>query len=306
MKWSRPQNAPKPPLVSSSEAAGTCKPTQCQLASPPRSRRRSAGMEVDWCYERALGAASLEDLKERTGLEPVSLASAAAQLHPSSVADIPWSPLAFCTPNFVNAVNQAADESPTLNEYLRRVDALLLLPAPRAAKGSSKCGHSVLLLTDREGNALLDLLWRQQAGRGADSSSSKRVPLLASLSYAWAAQQQQSSAPVPLRLAAALVDSTKGSWAAGQLAQELQGGAFMGPLTSIQLFNGETTYSPPLQPGTHWSDIRQLAPLQALRELARGHATAAEELVSMRGKSVFWLQSQLDRTCNNARLGADD
>ncbi|KAI3431343.1 hypothetical protein D9Q98_004400 [Chlorella vulgaris] len=114
-------------------------------------------------------------------------------------------------------------------------------------------------------------------------------------------------ATVPLRLAAALVESTEGSWTeAGQLAQELQGGAFMGPLTSIQLFNGETTYSPPLQPGTHWSDIRQLAPLRALHELARGHATAAEELVSMRGKSVFWLQSQLERTCNDARHGAAD
>jgi hypothetical protein len=253
----------------------------------------------------------LQDLKERTGLKPVSLASVAAQLHPACVADIPWSPLAFCTPNFVNAINQAAGELPNLSQYLRRVDALLLLPAPRAAKGSSKGGHSVLLLTDREANALLDLLWRQQAGRSTNirkraAVRNKCVPLLASLSYAWDAQQLQGGAPVPLRLAAALVESTKGSWAAGQLAQELQGGAFMGPLTSIQLFNGETTYSPPVQPGTPWEEERQLVPLRALRELAGGRATAAEELVSMRGKSVFWLQSQLERTCNDARHGAAD
>ncbi|KAL4856324.1 hypothetical protein ACK3TF_003137 [Chlorella vulgaris] len=221
------------------------------------------------------------------------------------MANIPWSPLAFCTPNFVNAINQAADKSLNLNDYLRRVNTLLMLPAPHAAKGSSKGGHSVLLLTDREANALLDLLWRQPVGRCVDSSSSKRVPMLASLSYAWAAQQQDDGAPMPLRLAAALVDSTEGSWAeAGQLAQELQGGAFIGPLTSIQLFNGKTTYSPPLQPGTPWEEERQLVPLRALRELASGRATAAEELVSMRGKSMFWLQSQLERTCNDARHGA--
>lgn len=251
----------------------------------------------------------LQSFKVRTGLQLVPLAQLAQQLHAAQpIAALPWSTRVFCTPNFARTVVVPGGNA--LNEYLRSVDSLLLLPDGAAcssgssstgggsgSRGGSKAatGPVVVLLSEREANALLELAW---AGRGGGFVEKGPVPLLACLAYAAAVQQPGlDGQPVPLRLATALRAVGRGSWAVpGPLAGALRSGAFMPQLVSAQLFNGETTYVPQ-RADAQWADVRQAPALLKLASLAGGHAPAAEALVDMRGKASFFLRSQLERAC---------
>ena len=215
-------------------------------------------------------------------------------MQPAAVGCVPWSPHVFCTPNFAVAVQQPEGEA--LNEYLRPVGHLLLLPAEEvAAKGSStsgsgrisEAGRSVLLLSEREANGLLEAMWAGN-GRGGSQPAGKAAPLLVSLCYACAAP--------PLRLAAAVL-SGGARQAVGQMAAEPGAGAFQPQLVSLQLWDGEATYVPE-EPKQGQQAPRQLV---LLRQLVAGRGAAAEALVAMRGKQVLFSRSQLEQACDADR-----
>lgn len=253
----------------------------------------------------------MQSFSERTGLQLLTLPQLAQRLHAAQpIAALPWSPRIWCTPNFARTVEVPGSDA--LNEYLRSVDSVLLLPDGTAcgsgsgstgggsgSRGDSKAaaGPAVVLLSEREANALLELAW---AGQGGSSTigSGKPVPLLACLAYAAAVQQPGlDGQPVPLRLATALRGVGGDGWSApGALEGALRSGAFMPQLVSAQLFNGETTYVPQ-RADAQWADVRQAPALLELASLAGGHAPAAEALVDMRGKASFFLRSQLERAC---------
>jgi hypothetical protein len=283
--------------------------------------RIAAAAETDWEYSQALGATSLADLVARTRLQLLPLADLAAQLQPAGLADLPWSRLVFATPNFARATEQPEGEA--ANEYQRAVDALLLLPATAeaaaAAVAGSACGGgsraegkpgerglAVLLLSERECNALLELLW--QAGCGGAASGTRKEsppPLLANLCYACEVQQQpvNGAAPAPLRLAAPVFAGSSLAAGGGLLEAELQQGGFMPQLVSLQLWNGETTYIDKcLPPDGGWEALRQ--ELQQLHSMVCGHDALAEALVCMRGKQPFYSLSQLERACDRRNAGS--
>ena len=280
--------------------------------------RIAAMNETDWDYGRALGATSLASLKHAAGLRLLSLGQLAAHVQPAAVGCVPWSQHVFCTLNFAIAVQQPEGEA--LNEYLRPVGHLLLLPAHaeepevvanwppiymlyicacpckgRRATGSrsgqiSEAGRSVLLLSEREANGLLEAMWAGSGGGGSQPAG-KAAPLLVSLCHACAAP--------PLRLAAAAAGG--GAWqAVGQMAAELGAGAFLPQLVSLQLWDGEATYAPE-EPKQGQQAPRQLA---LLRQLVAGRGAAAEALVAMRGKQVLFSRSQLELACDADRGSA--
>lgn len=275
--------------------------------------------EEDWHYGVALSAASLSQLERLTGVHMLPLAQLAARVQPEAVGRLAWSPLAFCTPNFAATVQQQPGEA--VNEYLRPVSHLLLLPGAPAGTSGGNSGSSgadmtagscaVVMLTEREANGLLEVMWSGSSGSTVGISSLSALlfrgkggplPLLVSLCYACEAQEQ---VPAPrrqpvLRLAAAVVGG--GAWRdLGPLVTELCTGSMGLQLVSLQLWDGETTYAredagQPLQ----WRAARQLPQLGLLRQLVAGRGTEAEALVAMRGKQVLLLRSQLELACDAA------
>jgi hypothetical protein len=263
--------------------------------------RVAAADERDWEYDRAPGAASLQDLVRRcAGLKVLQLKELAAMLEPQGMRRVVWSASVFCTSNFALAIKQPAGNG-ALNEYLRAVDAMLVLPQGEEEGG----GPSVLLLSERECNALLEVLWKG----GSNSSSAsymrtrtsvlapRQAPLLTSLCYAYKAQGIRGlTADSPLRLAVGL-----GSCGT-LLADRLKRGELMQQLVSLALFNGETTYVDQGQAGPQpWEVLRELPQLRLLRALVKEHALAVEALVAMRGKQVLLSRSQLEQACDPDR-----
>lgn len=236
-----------------------------------------------------------------------------ADLAPAAVRDLPWSPLILATRNFAFATEQPADSA--LNEYLRPVGDLLLLPTTDggvASKTDSKpaAGGAVVLLSEREACGLMEALWPGGGGGGSNgvgkASSSRAGPLLTSLPYACAAQPTGAAAGAaqpaePLRLAACASRQ-----AAASLAAQLSAGRFRAQLASLQLFDGETTFVPPRQLGGRGVDAWwALPPLAALRALVTGQRAAAEALVAMRGKQVLFAFSQLEVACDAGQRDGD-
>jgi hypothetical protein len=256
--------------------------------------RVEAAKEKDWYdYSKALGAKSLQDLVQQTGVELLPLKDLAAKLQPESMGAIPWSAKVFCTRNFALAIQQPAGNG-ALNEYLRPVDAMLLLPDD----GQDGPGPSVVLLSERECNALLEQLWLGGGSSGRVTASSSRQPLLlTNLCYVYKelgshSGLAQSLPPLAVKL------SRSGQPSGGELA----GGELLQQLVSLQLFNGETTYVDHGQAGLQpWEVLRELPQLRQLRTLVKEHGAAAEAVVAMRGKQVLFSRSQLERACDPDR-----
>jgi hypothetical protein len=252
--------------------------------------RVAAASEEDWDYSKALDATSLQDLVQQTGLKLLPLKYLAAKLQPESMGAIRWSPQVFCTRNFALAIQQPAGGG-ALNEYLRPVDALLLLP------GSEKDGPegpSVLLLSERECNALLELQWQAGGSRSSETAVSSKQPLLlTNLCFAYKAQGSHGLAEPSPPLAVQLGGSGR---------SYLAGGELMPQLVSLALFNGETTYVDQGQAGQQpWEVLRELPQLRQLRALVKEHGAVAEAVVAMRGKQVLLSRSQLEQACDPER-----
>ncbi|KAL4434355.1 hypothetical protein ABPG75_000796 [Micractinium tetrahymenae] len=282
--------------------------------------RVAALAETDWNYASALLAGSCGELERHIGRRLLPLRSLAAQLAPAAVGGLAWSPLVFATPNFAFTTEQPAGAA--LNEYLRPVGYLLLLPAApgsgcggggdACADSKARAGGAVVLLSEREANGLMEALWPGSSAGGGSSSSNGfskagsggAAPLLVSLPYACAAQPTGAASAAaqagPLRLGVYACRQAE-----EQLAVQLSAGQFRSQLASLALFDGETTYVPPSQLGglaehAWW----RLPTLAALRKLAAGQRAAAEALVAMRGKQVLFAYSQLEVACDEQPGGA--
>jgi hypothetical protein len=258
--------------------------------------------ESDWQYTAVLqpGASSVQQLCSTAGssLSVMQLSEVSEQLLAAPwLAGINWSGKVFCTANFVcttaaslqkvasgtrsssgTANHLAVGSSGILDVHLRLVDALLLFPS----------SGEVLLLSEREADALQDMLWKASFG----SSSSSGVPVLLSLAYArLAAADGPPGVQQHLRLASPLIATA--AVGAGQLRSQskrlcmsqLRDGTAQ--LVSLLLFNGSASYGSEAQ-------------RKQLRQVMRGKRGAAEVLLCLRGKSALLARSDLELACDDA------
>lgn len=252
--------------------------------------RVTAAEEVDWQYDTAFAASSVNDL---TRAHPASTSTssgfhvlplpAATQLLGSAMAAFHWSPKVYCTSNFVRAICQqaAAGVLHGLGPYQRYVDAMLVFTS-----------GDVLLLSEREAEALQELVWGLA---GAVHQTCKQPPLLLSLCYA----RQALAAPCkvtlllgsPLR-APRLRAGSSWPFAGSQPTQSplhqsawLQEKLGRQELVSIRLFNGAASYD----------DEQQK---QLLHQLVRGKREQAKELLALRDLLTLFAHSDLERACD--------
>jgi hypothetical protein len=162
---------------------------------------------------------------------------------------------------------------------LRPVDALLLFPS----------SGEVLLLSQREADALQEVLWKSTFG----SSSSSEAPVLLSLAYARLAaadgpagvhHHQQLMLASPLITAAAVGAMQLRSQSKRLCMSQLQLGTAQ--LVSLLLFNGSASYG-------------SAAQREQLRKMMRGKRGAAEVLLGLRGKSALLERSDLELACDD-------
>lgn len=205
--------------------------------------RVEAAPEADWCYNRAFGAASVTELCQGTGLQLLPLSTLAAKLSHLGM-DRLWPPeqtaepgkeepaaerpaRIWCTPNFALTVRGGSAHG----QYLHPLSGVLLLPDGAA-----------VLISERKCNGLLEVAW--QHGPLAAKGGNPASPVLALLSFATVAAHPTagSRAPAPLRLATALRTGRHGWAQVGDLQSRVQDGGFLRELTSMQLFNGASTY----------------------------------------------------------------
>jgi hypothetical protein len=191
-----------------------------------------------------------------------------ALLRPDSVRTIPWSQAVFCTSNFRSTLLGPAPQK----EYLRPVRAMLLFPQGQ-----------VLLVSEREADALLELLWQARPGGGAAAGA---VPLLQSLSYAKLAFEGAGIVPVAPRLACSV---SAHAWHVSPGRACAQASAPV--LVTLQLFDGDTMYGTLLQ-------------RRELQRLMRRRLEAAQELTGMRGKQSLLPRSHLERVCEDVMFDA--
>jgi hypothetical protein len=242
----------------------------------------TARQEVDWPYAAALTVASGAELGRAAGLQLLPLPELARQLlQPGFIGDIPWDAGVFATENFVYTTEQEADAAATsstcLNEYLRPVVEVLVLP-----------NGEVVMLSEREAEGLLEQ-WLALKGIGTNNSSSSSSVTgvagggaahssahLVSLGYALAAR---AGGRQPL--ATALLPAAAGAYAMQQQQQQL---VDVPKLVSMQLLDGGASF-----PFIDQGDFKQMM---------RGRKEAAEALVSMRGKLPLFTCSDLEKACD--------
>ena len=224
--------------------------------------------ENDWTYSAALQAASAAQLaRSCAALQLVPLPRAAQLLAPEAVGQVPWSGAVFCTANCIYttqlamAAAQQGGAPGLLNEYLRPLDAALLLPS-----------GEVVLLSERELDGLLEVLWAGGGGAGGS------VVALLSLRYANRAFPQRARP----KLAASLKPA----------GRDLLSRLAASELVSVQLFNGAATYEGQEQQGE-------------LVRMVRGRMEAAEALVAMRGALPLFPRSDLQKACDGYLLGGE-
>lgn len=165
------------------------------------------------------------------------------------------------------------------NEYLRPVDALMLFR-----------GGEVLLLSEREADALLELQWqRPLAASSARGCSGSPRPLLLSLPYARVAYDQ--GGPGLPRLAVQLSPERSRPPPAAPAGMRLC------KLVSLQLFNGDTSYSSG-GVGADYAERMDQPRMRELVRMVRGRLLAAEQLVGMHGKQVLLPRSDLELVCD--------
>ena len=237
--------------------------------------RMQPAQESDWNYSSVLDAASIAALPPAAGVVP--LQQLVSSLQPADIGRLSWPPQLYVTANFMRTV----DGTKPQGEYLRPVKALLLFP-----------DGTTVLVSERESDALLELLWA--TGRvSRNSGGGGKAPLLLSLSYAqlgYKGGQQRSggggssSSAVSLRLACSV---SSAGWApldaAGMAALRWLGVA---ELVAMHLFGGGTEF------GTS-------AEMQELHRLMRRRLRAAEALTEARGRQSMLSRSGLEKACGD-------
>ncbi|GLC35648.1 hypothetical protein PLESTM_000350400 [Pleodorina starrii] len=257
--------------------------------------RVSPAAEQDWEYGAVLGAVSTAPLYA-AGALLVRLAEVVPRfLQPSSgLGAIPWSREVLCTTNFLLATPPPRGSSSALNEYLRPVDAMLLFPS----------GETVLI-SEREADQLQALAWATPASSNGPSSTTAAAlapapaPLLVSLCYARDAFTHGRHGPSLLSISLLGSGTAAGSDPPPAMAAAAVAGAIVpaggrrpslvgaAPLVSVQLFNGEASYS---------GEVLR----KELRSLVWRRRGEVEALVGMRGKQALLPRSDLERACDDA------
>lgn len=256
---------------------------------PPRVL---AAAECDWRYAAAFGARAPSQLAAAAGggLRLLSLPQLAAQLGGGCEA-FPWSAKVLCTHNFVHAVvadvewppsngdsEDGGDGAPAAaaGQYLRCLDALLLF-----------AGGEVLLLSEREADALQALLWQPGPAKGGGKAvQSGDAPLLLSLRYARAAVSGGGSNGSGALLASLLTQHGAPRPPPSELGALLRRRLGDRELVSLLLLDGGANVDTPAQ-------------RQALARLARGRTQAAVELLRQRGRLPFFARSDLEVACDD-------
>ncbi len=235
--------------------------------------------EADWDYEAVLTALSPLQLSSEAGVEPIqSLIQKMRQ--DSGVDQVEWAAGLYVTSNFMATVQGGME-----GQFLRPVSSLLLFPG----LPSSPVQPEVLLVSEREEDALLELLWRTSATTGSGSlPKPSDAPVLLRLPYASAFQEVQEKAgdasPVPPpRLACSVLAPTQ-QLAAIPAQQALMS---LDALVSLRLFNAETVYA-------------SISQRKVLHKLMRRKVEVAEELVQLRGKEALLHRSHLEDACQDA------
>lgn len=230
--------------------------------------------ETDWDKSRALRASCASSLSAVVKI--ISLYDFVVKnLQPAALSRFAWSRDVYGTSNFFNAVSgQSGLPLTSFNNYLRIVDVFLVFP-----------NKDVLLVSDREADELIAILWKQASNTTAEVT-------LCHLGF----------------LRSALDDSKLGltsssmvlghKWSSGsRMSFRSAGSQLQHPsdyiVATIQLFAGETMYR---------TDSRQGALKDILRglEVSRGPPAADPEyIVTARGNSHSIAYSTLERVCRD-------
>lgn len=224
----------------------------------------SPASELDWEYCTALEATSVSDLD--AGARCDSLADAVQQvLVPDSLGSMEWSTQVWLTHNFLHAA--ALPLGSAGNDYLRHVDAVLLLPS-----------GEIVLLSEREADGVVRAMRQAHAHANplgpADRWLHHQQPALMHLPYMHHAlatgtgrvMLAQAAHPVAAPSCAVLSDAST-----------------VAALVSARVFNGDTVYGG--------------LPSDDLEALVRGHKAEVEVLVGARGKSTHLPRSDVERAC---------
>lgn len=236
-----------------------------QEVQPPEVEPRA---ETDWRVESALVVTS-PDQVSLAGIQKLDR-FVAQELR--LFRNLPWDAVGvYATSNFCNTVIVSHAASSTgLTNYLRPIDALLVYPS----------SQSVLLLSEREAERLLPILW-QQRRRGASSAASAQ-PVFVNLAFLreWA-------------LASSASHTGRGSSTRPHARMQLPAGvptpSVARPLAALQLFAGETMF--------HCTEARI-----AVRALLANRAAidAALRIPVSRGTSHLLDRSHLQEDCDAA------
>lgn len=213
-------------------------------------RRRSALLEESWAYEKLLDAKAAGDLSSFVAIHTLD-DGVKKFLDPKDVGITVWSQeRIFCTENFFRTVDISTSEPH--NEYLRPVDAILVFE-----------NSDVLLLSDKEGDAILKILWT-----ATNRCTCRFINLTQFRHY----MDSNRSSPVDLAVGHSKTAVSERSTAL------------------LQLFNGETMFR---------SEKRK----QALYELTecKGDRQTLREIVAWRGNMHLFSCSDLERMCGPER-----
>uniref|UniRef100_A0A7R9V0Q8 ubiquitinyl hydrolase 1 n=1 Tax=Chlamydomonas euryale TaxID=1486919 RepID=A0A7R9V0Q8_9CHLO len=228
--------------------------------------RMKPATEIDWEYDALLRVRSPDELPKSAGVMRLEEGLVYMFRACASLTAIPWPKSMSCTTNFLCSVHGTHAKQ---MEYQRSVRALVLFH-----------DGSVLLVSEREADAILELLWTPQPGQLVSVLRTREAPVLVSLPYLRQAWESGS----PMKLGHRLVSA--GSWqsASGNDAPVPQ--QLLPSLMSLQLFDGDTRF-------------RTVAQKQHLHGLMRRKRQAAEELTSMRGKQQLLSRSDLAAACED-------
>lgn len=252
--------------------------------------------ESHWQYHTALTASHPMALRSVTTI--LNLQDFALMLQPEGVQKLDWSKHVYCTTNFSHSVgiHQSLPSHPGVwNDYLRPLNWILLFP-----KGE------VLLVSEREADALLELLWtppvpsetsvptanplltEEEDSSCSLCSSIHLSPLLVNLCYAsvgfnaaaCTAPQPNTSLASP-HFALAVYPRSAQALHLGDIMQAPK--LAVHEIVSLQLLNGHASYG--------------AEQYNRLHGMIKGQKAVARALVDMRGKLPLFPSSKLEEAC---------
>lgn len=226
---------------------------------------------LDWDYQTVFTASAPTALS--SAAQVMKLEYYVGSVLRGNFKDLAWSPSVYCTGNF--AFTFISDEHCGSDDFHRPLNWILAF-----------LDGKVLLVSEREADAILELMWTPAATHASASPSTSlsmvgSAPMLVNLCYASAghdtATHPQLALPVILNSNDVMLQR-----------DDLQHASRFGvdAIASLQLLNGHASFSD--QQIFH------------LRSMVSGHREAALALVSMRGKLPTFPRSHLEKACDGA------